>query len=137
MTLWDDPGVHIFAQLGITFFGTSDGGAPSPLNPSGGAGWLDDGAPDTHRHQYHPWHFVASALRGAVSYGPTLTVELPTNAENIAWTPGERKLEITDILDEGKDMRVAVSEDAGISRERLLHDLIDEYLDVALGSGLR
>ena len=67
--------------------------------------------------------------------GPTLTVELPTNAENIAWTPGERKLEITDILDEGKEMRVAVREDAGIARERLLHDLIDEYLDIALGAG--
>jgi hypothetical protein len=76
VTLWDDPGVHIFAQLGTTFFGTSDGGAPSPLNPNGGAGWLDDGAPDTHSHQYHPWHFVASALHGAVSYGPTLTVAL-------------------------------------------------------------
>ena len=76
VTLWDDPGIHIFAQLGLTFFGTSDGGAPSPENPNGGAGWLDDGAPDTDSHHYHPWHFVASALRGVVSYGPTLTVAL-------------------------------------------------------------
>ncbi len=69
--------------------------------------------------------------------GPTLTVELPTNAENIAWTAGEKKLEITDILEEGREMRIAVREGAGPSSERLLHALIDEYLDVALGADRR
>src|SRR5579875_1256565 len=52
VTLWDDHGVHIFIEIGQEFFGTSDGGAPSPANPHGGAGWLDDGAPDTFDRHY-------------------------------------------------------------------------------------
>ena len=76
VTLWDDPGTHIFMQLGQTFFGTSDGAASSPANPAGGAGWLDDGAPDTQSGAYHPWHLVASALDQQVVYGPTVTVGL-------------------------------------------------------------
>ena len=44
MTLYDDPGVHIFMDIDGHFFGTSDGGGGG--NPAGGAGWLDDGAPD-------------------------------------------------------------------------------------------
>jgi hypothetical protein len=76
VTLWDDRGSHIFIQLGEQFFGTSDGGAGAVDNPNGGAGWLDDGAPDTQLRRYHPFHFVAGALRGAVLTGPTVTVGL-------------------------------------------------------------
>jgi hypothetical protein len=75
VTLWDQRGQHIFLQLGDRFFGTSDGGAGAVDNP-GGAGWLDDGAPDTQRHSYHAFHFVAGALSGRVDYGPTVTVAL-------------------------------------------------------------
>jgi hypothetical protein len=76
VTLWDDRGSHIFIQLGEQFFGTSDGGAGAVDNPNGGAGWLDDGAPDTQLRRYHPFHFVAGALRGSVLTGPTVTVGL-------------------------------------------------------------
>ena len=48
VTLYDDPGVHIFMNIDGHFFGTSDGGGGG--NPAGGAGWLDDGAPDATSH---------------------------------------------------------------------------------------
>jgi cell wall-associated NlpC family hydrolase len=76
VTLWDDRGSHIFIQLGDQFFGTSDGGAGALDNPNDGAGWLDDGAPDTHSRHYKPFHFVPAALRGSVLTGPTVTVGL-------------------------------------------------------------
>jgi hypothetical protein len=76
VTLWDDRGVHIFMQIGIRYFGTSDGGAPSPENPDGGAGWLDDGAPDTQDHHYRPWHLVPAAVDRRVNAGRVVTVAL-------------------------------------------------------------
>ena len=76
VTLWDDRGVHIFMQIGARFFGTSDGGPPSPENPRGGAGWLDDGAPDTLNHHYRPWHFAPAALAHRVDAGQIVTVAL-------------------------------------------------------------
>jgi hypothetical protein len=76
VTLWDDSGVHIFIEIGEQFFGTSDGGPPSPENPQGGPGWLDDGAPDTLDHHYRPWHLVPAALAGRVDAGRTVTVAL-------------------------------------------------------------
>jgi cell wall-associated NlpC family hydrolase len=76
VTLWDDRGSHIFIQLGDQYFGTSDGGAGAVDNPNGGAGWLDDGAPDTHERAYHAFHFVPGALRVSVLTGPTVTVGL-------------------------------------------------------------
>jgi hypothetical protein len=76
VTLWDRRGIHIFMQLGDRFFGTSDGGAGAADNPNGGAGWLDDGASDTHERAFHAYHFVAGALRGSVLTGPTVTVGL-------------------------------------------------------------
>lgn len=82
VTLWDDPGVHIFIEIGTRFFGTSDGGAPSPENLNGGPGWLDDGAPDTLEHAYRPWHFLPGALAGRVDVGPTLTVSLEGSLED-------------------------------------------------------
>ncbi len=76
VTLWDDRGVHIFIQIGDRFFGTSDGGPPSPTNPRGGPSWLDDGAPDTLDRRYRPWHLLPTALHGRVNTGPAITVAL-------------------------------------------------------------
>jgi hypothetical protein len=76
VTLWDEHGVHIFIQIGARFFGTSDGGPPSPENPHGGPAWLDDGAPDTLDRHYRPWHLVPAALRGRVNTGRAVTVAL-------------------------------------------------------------
>ncbi|HTU27773.1 MAG TPA: hypothetical protein VMF07_00205 [Solirubrobacteraceae bacterium] len=76
VTLWDDPGVHIFIQIGDRFFGTTDGGPPSPQNPRGGPAWLDDGAPDTLDRHYRPWHLLPAALGGRVNTGRSVTVGL-------------------------------------------------------------
>ncbi len=76
VTLWDERGVHIFIEIGERFFGTSDGGPPSPANPRGGPGWLNDGAPDTLDRHYRPWHLLPAALRGRVNTGQTVTVSI-------------------------------------------------------------
>jgi hypothetical protein len=84
VTLWDRRGEHIFVRLGDRFFGTSDGGSGAVDNVNGGAGWLDDGAPDTALRSFHPFRFVARALSGRVDYGPTLTVALRGPVADVA-----------------------------------------------------
>ncbi len=79
VTLYDKPGVHIFMSIDGRFFGTSDGGGGSPLNPKGGAGWLDDGAPDVADRSYRPYHLLGSVLSSATTYGPTLTFQAPAD----------------------------------------------------------
>jgi hypothetical protein len=49
------------------------GGGGSPLNPHGGAGWLDDGMPDAASHAYKRYHVRSSVLATSTTYGPTLT----------------------------------------------------------------
>jgi hypothetical protein len=73
VTFWDKPGVHIFMSIDGRDFGTSDGGAGNPAQLHGGAGWLNDGAPDAANRAFKPYHLVASALRAGTVYGPTLT----------------------------------------------------------------
>jgi hypothetical protein len=63
VTLYDDPGVHIFMSINGAFFGTSDGGGGG--NPRGGAGWLNDGAPFASGSAYKRYHVVPSALTGS------------------------------------------------------------------------
>jgi hypothetical protein len=77
VTLYDDPGVHIFMNIAGRFFGTSDGGAGNPAQQRDGAGWLDDGAGDASSRAFHAWHFVPRVTGNA----PTaLTVELGQEA---------------------------------------------------------
>lgn len=75
VTFWDKPNVHIFMSIDGHDFGTSDGGAGNPAQLHGGAGWLDDGAPDAANRAFKPYHLVASALSAPVVYGPTLTFQ--------------------------------------------------------------
>jgi hypothetical protein len=75
VTFWDKPGVHIFMSINGHDFGTSDGGAGNPAQRRGGAGWLDDGAPDAASPAFKPYHLVASALSATAIYGPTLTFQ--------------------------------------------------------------
>ncbi|HSC02971.1 MAG TPA: hypothetical protein VLC49_06620 [Solirubrobacteraceae bacterium] len=65
VTLYDDTGVHIFMDIDGRFFGTSDGAGGG--NPNGGAGWLDDGAPDASSHRYKPYHLLPGVLREQTS----------------------------------------------------------------------
>jgi hypothetical protein len=67
VTLYDHPGVHLFMNVDGRFFGTSDGGGGG--NPRGGAGWLDDGAPDASSRSYKPYHFFPWVLKGSTSAG--------------------------------------------------------------------
>jgi hypothetical protein len=70
VTLYDDPGVHIFMAINGRFFGTSDGGSG---DPSGGPEWLDDGAPDAWSHAYKQWHFLPGVLADRTTYGQSYT----------------------------------------------------------------
>jgi hypothetical protein len=74
VTLYDDPGVHIFMNIDGRFWGTSDGGAGA--DPKGGPSWLDDGAWDATNNHYRRYHFVASVLRAKTAAGYSLTFNL-------------------------------------------------------------
>jgi hypothetical protein len=76
VTLYDHRGVHIFMNIDGRFFGTSDGAGGG--NRRGGAGWLDDGAPDASSRAYRAYHFRRSVLRGSTSSGHILSFQLGT-----------------------------------------------------------
>jgi hypothetical protein len=67
VTLYDDPGVHIFTSINGQFFGTSDGGGGGDRR--GGAGWLDDGAPDASTTSYKKYHLLPPVLTGTTNAG--------------------------------------------------------------------
>ena len=71
VTLYDHPGVHIFMNIEGRFFGTSDGGGGA--NPAGGAGWLDDGAPDASSHKYKAYHLLPNVLQEQTTFTRVLT----------------------------------------------------------------
>ena len=73
VTLYDDPGVHIFMDIDGRFFGTSDGGGGG--DPAGGAGWLDDGAPDATSHVYKRYHLLLPVLRQPTTFERILTFQ--------------------------------------------------------------
>jgi hypothetical protein len=74
VTLYDHPGVHIFMNVDGRFFGTSDGAGGG--DPRGGAGWLDDDAPDATSRAYKRYHFLRSVLSGSTSSGHILSFQL-------------------------------------------------------------
>jgi len=82
VTLYDHPGVHIFMNIDGRFFGTSDGAGGG--NRRGGAGWLDDGAPDASARAYKPWHFLPSVLRGSTSSGHILSFQVGALGSEVA-----------------------------------------------------
>jgi hypothetical protein len=73
VTLYDDPGVHIFMNIDGNFFGTSDGGGGG--NPAGGAGWLDDGAPDASSHVYKRYHLLPAVIQQQTTFERILTFQ--------------------------------------------------------------
>lgn len=73
VTLYDDPGFHIFMSIDGRFFGTSDGGGG---DSKGGPAWLDDGAPDATNHAYRRYHVLPSVLRTRAFYGHSVTFKL-------------------------------------------------------------
>ena len=81
VTLYDNPRVHIFMNIDGHFFGTSDGGGGG--NRRGGAGWLDDGAPDAFSSTYKRYHVLPSVLSSSTNAGHTVTFELPQDSSGI------------------------------------------------------
>jgi hypothetical protein len=74
VTLYDDPGVHIFMSINGGYFGTSDGGGGG--NRRGGAGWLYDGAAFAWGNVYKRYHVVPSALAGTAGASHRVTFQL-------------------------------------------------------------
>jgi hypothetical protein len=72
VTLYDDPGVHIFMNIDGRFFGTSDGGGG---DPTGGPTWIDDGAPDSWNPAFKRYHVLASVLRSTTTAGNSFTFQ--------------------------------------------------------------
>ena len=56
VTLYDDPGVHIFMDIDGHFFGTSDGGGGG-IRPAAPAG-STTAPPTPHSHVYKPYHLL-------------------------------------------------------------------------------
>ncbi|MBV9604965.1 MAG: hypothetical protein JO027_07660 [Solirubrobacterales bacterium] len=73
VTFYDDAGVHIFMDIDGRFFGTSDGGGGG--NPNGGAGWLDDGAPDASSRTYKPYHLLAGVVERQTTLARVFTFQ--------------------------------------------------------------
>lgn len=73
VTLYDDPGIHIFMDIDEHFFGTSDGAGGG--DPNGGAGWLDDGAPDAFSRHYKRYHLLPGVLRARTAFERVFTFE--------------------------------------------------------------
>lgn len=73
VTLYDDPGVHIFMSIDGGFFGTSDGGGGGDRR--GGPGWLNDGAPLAWSSTYKRYHVLPSALKGSFDSAHKITFQ--------------------------------------------------------------
>ncbi len=78
VTLYDRPGVHIFMNIDGRFFGTSDGRNGNASQQRRGAGWLNDGAPDTIKALFKRYHLVSSVLRTSGGAGHSLTLRVGT-----------------------------------------------------------
>jgi len=73
VTLYDDPGVHIFMNIDGRFFGTSDGAGGG--SRKGGPGWLNDGAPDAYTRVFRQYHVLAGVLHDSTVYGHSFTFQ--------------------------------------------------------------
>jgi hypothetical protein len=94
VTLYDDPGVHIFMNIDGRFFGTSDGGG-SAGDPKGGPGWLYDGAPDASSRHFRRWHVLPSALRARTTAGLMLTFALGSQTQLLAGLSAGQQVSVT------------------------------------------
>jgi hypothetical protein len=74
VTLYDDPGVHIFMNIDGRFFGTSDGGGGG--DRKGGAGWLSGSAWDASDRAFKQYHVLPAVLDTKTTYGQSYTFQL-------------------------------------------------------------
>ncbi len=88
VTLYDDPGVHIFMNIDGRFFGTSDGGGG---NAKGGPTWLDDSAQDASNSAFKRYHVLPAVLNDQTTYGHSLTFKIDPQAATIgAFAAGDK-----------------------------------------------
>jgi hypothetical protein len=74
VTLYDNPGVHIFMNIDGRFFGTSDGSGGG--DAAGGPGWLSDGAYDALNPKvFKRYHLLPAALSDSDSYAHQITFQ--------------------------------------------------------------
>jgi cell wall-associated NlpC family hydrolase len=88
VTLWDHPTVHIFMNINGRFFGTSDGGAGA--DAAGGAGWLDDGAPDTYNPAFKPYHLLPWVVTSTTGSGQALGLQARSRSLVAGLAAGEK-----------------------------------------------
>ena len=100
MTLYDEPGIHIFMNIDGHFFGTSDGAGGG--DRKGGPGWLNDGAPDASSRSFKAYHFITSALRVSATPGQSYTFEVGSDTALLGG------------LAVGDDLNVTYSSNAGV-----------------------
>jgi hypothetical protein len=93
VTLYDHPGIHIFMNIDGRFFGTSDGGGGG--NRAGGAGWLNDGAPDAFNHAFRQYHLVPPVLHDSTVYGHSFTFHDPTGQDVFYGFAAGDKVDVT------------------------------------------
>jgi hypothetical protein len=93
VTLYDDPGVHIFMNIDGRFWGTSDGGGGG--DAKGGPGWLDDGAWDVTNNRFRRYHFVTSVLKAKTTAGYSLTFNLGPQTESLPGLASGMKVAIS------------------------------------------
>jgi hypothetical protein len=99
VTLYDDPGVHIFMNINGRFFGTSDGGGGG--DRKGGPGWLDDGAWDAHSARFRRYHLVPSALKGTTDAGLLVAFQTGAGVSLPVLPPGTQVRVVYKTTDQG------------------------------------
>jgi hypothetical protein len=62
VTLFDNPGVHIFMRIDGSYFGTEDGSGHLPSNGFG-VGWIKDGVEPPPGSGFNAYHFPSTTLR--------------------------------------------------------------------------
>ncbi len=85
VTLYDQPGVHIFMNIDGRFFGTSDGAGGA--NRRGGPGWLDDGATDARSGRFRRYHLLPSVLRATTTAGYALSFQFGPGVAPLSTIP--------------------------------------------------
>jgi hypothetical protein len=88
VTIWDHPTVHIFMNINGRFFGTSDGGEGA--DAAGGAGWLNDGAPDTYNPAFKPYHLLPWVLTSSTGSGQSFGLQAGSRSLLAGLLAGEK-----------------------------------------------
>jgi hypothetical protein len=109
VTLYDDPGVHIFMNIDGRFFGTSDGYGGNASQKKDGAGWLNDSAPDAHSRAYKQYHVVPSVLKARTSDGYNYTFQEGALSSALAGLAVGQKLKVSYISKGGSLTATAVA----------------------------